>query len=60
MNNQPSAAIENGFTAQLMKSVTPMPTTSPEWQTLALYAVAAAVQDLAGDHRPRAPAPAPQ
>ena len=25
MKSQPSAAIENGFTAQLMKSVTPMP-----------------------------------
>ena len=25
MNSQPSAAIENGFTAQLMNSVTPMP-----------------------------------
>src|ERR1019366_2613504 len=25
MKNQPNAAIENGFTAQLMKSVTPMP-----------------------------------
>src|SRR5450759_2878210 len=25
MKNQPSAAIENGFTAQLMKSVTPIP-----------------------------------
>ena len=25
MNNQPSSAIENGFTAQLTKSVTPMP-----------------------------------
>ncbi len=25
MNSQPSAAIENGFTAQLMNKVTPMP-----------------------------------
>ena len=25
MNSQPSSAIENGFTAQLMNSVTPMP-----------------------------------
>jgi len=25
MNSQPSAAIENGLTVQLMKSVTPMP-----------------------------------
>ena len=25
MKNQPSAAMENGFTAQLMNSVTPMP-----------------------------------
>ena len=25
MNSQPSAAIENGFTAQLMNRVTPMP-----------------------------------